>query len=88
MVGAWARTYRRMVLIAYPRIASTSTKSSTQRLRGSRSDLLADVGANRKRFKHGLLLGPRYWGPTEDHAYYVKRVAAPTPATPGATVLR
>ena len=27
-----------------------------------RPDLLADVWANRERFKHGLLLGPRCWG--------------------------
>ena len=30
-------------------------------------------------FKHGLLLGP-VWGPSEDHTYYVKFAAMPTPA--------
>jgi len=30
-------------------------------------------------FKHGLLLGP-VWGPSEDHAYYVKLAAMPTAA--------
>ena len=84
---AAARTYRRTVLVAYPRVMSTSTKSSTQRPNGPDRIWSQMRGRTESVSKHGLLLGPLTLGTRRDHAYYVKLAVAPMPATPGATAL-
>ena len=59
---AAARTYRRTVLVAYPRVMSTSTKSSTQRPSGPDRICSQMRGRTESVSKHGLLLGPWHWG--------------------------
>ena len=85
---AAARTCRRTVLVAYPRVMSYVDEVVDPATQRPGPDLVADDWANGECFRHGLLLGPLTLGTRRDHAYYVKLAVAPMPATPGATALR